>query len=138
MTEQNQRSGFSLVEVIVAMMILSVALLAMGASTGHVMAQIQSSGLRTERMQAVRQASEVLRSTDWAVLETRCTSGFADIDTAPFTVACTVAQPTSTLKRIEVVTSGPGYRNGGMVLSQVDTFVISIAQPLPLTAGSTP
>ena len=97
-TAKAQAPGFSLVEVIVAIFILSVGVLAMGMSTGHVMAQIQAAELRTERMTAFREAAEILRSTDWDTLETTCSNAGSSLDSDHYSVSCSVSQPEPDLK----------------------------------------
>ena len=130
MTNDAQRSGFSLVEVIIAMMILSVGILAMGASTGHVMAQIQASELRTERMGAVREAAETLRGTAWGSLESTCSSVPDNFGTDHYTVRCSVQRPSTNLKLVQLITTGPGFLSGKFTTSVADTFAISIANPV--------
>ena len=130
MIREPNRAGFSLVEVIVALMILSVAILAMGASTGHVMAQIQAAELRTERMGAVREAAETLRGTTWTSLETVCQSTDSGFGTEHYTVECSVLRPSRNLKLIELITVGPGFRSGRFTTTVADTFAISIANPV--------
>lgn len=131
MMRETNRTGFSLVEVIVALMILSVGVLAMGASTGHVMAQIQAAELRTERIGAVREAAETLRGTDWASLEAVCgdTTG-TGFGTEHYTVGCSVLRPSSNLKLVELITVGPGFTSGRFTTTVADTFAISIANPV--------
>lgn len=126
MRMQNARSGFSLVEVIIAMLILSVGILAMGASTGFVMNQIQASQVRGERTAAVRQASEILRGTDWGSLETVCADAFV---AGHYSVRCEVST-NDNLKRVRLITSGPGFDSGHFVRAHQDTFVVSLAQPV--------
>ena len=130
MIREPNRTGFSLVEVIVALMILSVGVLAMGASTGHVMAQIQEAELLTERMGAVREAAETLRGTAWTSLETVCQSTDSSFVTEHYTVGCSVLRPSSNLKLIELITVGPGFRSGRFTTTVADTFAISIANPV--------
>lgn len=130
MTTQRQQPGFSLVEVIIAMMILSVGVLAMGASTGHIMAQIQAAELRTERMGAVREAAEILRSTDWDALETACQNASDNFGTTNYALTCSVEQPETNLKRVHMITTGPGFKSGKFTTTVVDTFEISIAEPV--------
>ncbi|MFO7892285.1 MAG: prepilin-type N-terminal cleavage/methylation domain-containing protein [Longimicrobiales bacterium] len=131
MTSNVQRSGFSLVEVIIALMILSVGILAMGASTGHVMAQIQAADLRTERMGAIRESAEILRGTAWGSLETACANAGTNFGTEHYTVRCSVLRPSSNLKRVQLITEGPGFRSGKFTTTVADTFAISIANPVP-------
>lgn len=127
MRHMTSADGFSLVEVIVALFILSVGVLAMGASTGHIMAQIQSAELRTERMTAVREAAEILRGSGFGNLESVCADAANNFGTEHFGVTCTVAQPSTNLKVIEMVTTGPGFQNGRIVQSLEETSVISVA-----------
>jgi prepilin-type N-terminal cleavage/methylation domain-containing protein len=129
MSRETLKSGFSLVEVIVAMMILSVGILAMGASTGHVMAQIQAAELRTERMGAIREAAEVLRGTAWGSLESTC-SGTSGLGTEHYKVSCSVLQPSRDLKLVQLVTVGPGFESGKFNSTVADTFAISVANPV--------
>lgn len=129
MTTDTQPGGFSLIEVIVALMILSVGILAMGASTGHVLSQVQMSQLRTERVSIVRQAAETLRGTSFASLENACASASTTFGTDHFALSCTVSQPATNLKRVALVSVGPGFRDGKLVSSLPDTFAISISDP---------
>lgn len=129
-TIRTVRSGFSLVEVIIAMLILSVGILAMGASTGFVMNQIHASQLRGERTAAVRQTSEILGGTDWASLEKVCSNtSSTPFVTGSYEVRCEVGV-TDNLKRVRLITSGPGFTSGQFETVHVDTFVISLANPV--------
>jgi prepilin-type N-terminal cleavage/methylation domain-containing protein len=130
MTTATRQPGFSLVEVIIAMMILSVGILAMGASTGHVMAQIQAAELRTERMGAVRQAAETLRGTSWDSLEQACANAGTTFGSRNYTLSCSVHQPSNNLKEITLVTVGPGFQGARFTTTVADTFAISIARPV--------
>lgn len=130
MKRETLKAGFSLVEVIIAMMILSIGILAMGASTGHVMAQIQAAELRTERMSAVREAAETLRGTQWTSLESVCSSAPAGFGTEHYTVSCSVLRPSGNLKVVQLITSGPGFESGKFNSTVADTFAISIANPV--------
>lgn len=121
------REGFSLVEVVVALMILSIGVLAMGASTGYIMTQIRASELRTERMTAVRHAAETLRASQWANLENICLNN--DFSAGLYRVQCSVNQPQNNLKLVQLVSVGPGYFDGRLQPSVQDTFAISLAQP---------
>ena len=122
------RDGFSLVEIIIALLILSVGVLAMGASTEYIMTQIRASDLRMERLTAVRQAAETLRGSDWQALEQICAgTAFA---TDHYDVSCSVRQPAGNLKRVRLVSIGPGYRGGHLLHILPDTLAISVARPV--------
>lgn len=121
------RSGFSLVEVLIAILILSFGILALGSSTGYVLSQVQASELRSERTAAVRQAAEILGGTAWGSLETVC--GDTTFTTDNYTVGCQV-EASGDLKRVRLISTGPGLQDGRMVQVKLDTFAISFAQPV--------
>lgn len=56
------RAGFSIVELVVAMLILTVGLLGLAAATGHVIRNTESGQVDTERAQARLSAVELLRA----------------------------------------------------------------------------
>ena len=56
------RDGFSIVEVIVAMLILTVGLLGLAAATGHVIRNTETGKVDTERAQVRQSAVELLRA----------------------------------------------------------------------------
>lgn len=120
------RSGFSLVEVVVALLILSVGIFALGASSVFVLAQVRASQLQTERATAVRDAAERLRAMPWSTLETECPA--RTFVSRPFTVECSILPAGPNLRVLELVSRGPGYRSAKLVQELADTFVISIAQ----------
>jgi prepilin-type N-terminal cleavage/methylation domain-containing protein len=123
------REGFSLIELIIAMIILSVGILAMGASTGYVLGQVRAAELRTDRLTAAQQVAERLRAVDWADLDSACSGPFT-VDR--FTLSCSVSSPPGAinLKRVELVTTGPAYRNGRLVTTAADTMLVSFARPI--------
>jgi prepilin-type N-terminal cleavage/methylation domain-containing protein len=126
--EWSNRAGFSLVEIIAALLILSVGVIALGAATGNIMTQTRKTDLRSERMAAVRQASETLRGADWETIPGRCESQvFA---TGRFTVSCSVTRPASNLLRVQLVSRGPGYARGSFDPALADTVAISLARPV--------
>lgn len=131
MTTPTQPDGFTLIEVIVALMVLSVGILAMGASTGHVLTQIQMSELRTERVAVVRQAAETLRSADFHSVENVCAAASTTFGTEHYDLSCTVWQNAQHVKRVDLISVGPGFVDGKFVTSVPDTFAISVSEPLP-------
>ena len=131
MTERGPQSGFSLVELIVALVMLSAGILSMGASTGYIMNQIRLSELRSERMAAVRQAAEIIRGTTWSSVGQLCADSTFQLE--QYVVSCRVTTPATTLHRVELVSAGPGYEGGRFVQGVVETFAISLAQPIPGT-----
>ena len=127
MSVANDRSGFSLVEVIIAILILSIGVLALGSSTGYVLSQIRSSQLRTERVTVVNQAAEQVRGTAWTSLGSTC-DGSAFLTSGRFSVACSVSYPGTNLAEVLLISTGPGYAGGSFVPTVVDTFAITSSQ----------
>lgn len=124
----NNREGFSLVEVIVAMVILTFGMLAMAASTGYVSAQIRSSAFDTKRNIARQQVIEQLRGTFFANISTNSTG----LAVGPYTVTWSVVSSTIAVKNLNIITSGPAYGRSSSTAAQltvVDTARVSIVAP---------
>ncbi len=121
-----ERNGFSLIEVIIAMLILSVAVLAMGASTGFIFAQVRGAELRTERTMAMKQAAERMRAVPWTELPTECAS--LALEQGEYTVTCEFGTGLPRLARLQLISQGPAYTVGGE--ARADTVVIPIARSL--------
>lgn len=120
------RPGFSLVELIVALMILTVGILAMGTSTGYIMREIRFSQLRSERVAAFRETAEIFRGTDWNQLGSVCGSSFPFDH---FKVTCRVESSNSNaVMRFSLVATATdaGVRR---LFPTADTLAISIARP---------
>jgi prepilin-type N-terminal cleavage/methylation domain-containing protein len=124
------RDGFSLIEMIVAMLILTVGILAMGASTGYVLGQVRAAELRTDRMVAVRQVAEMVRSVDFDELADACTG--PAFNAGRYSVSCEVHAPTGELhlRRVELISVGPGMAGRRVQQGMVDTTAISISRPV--------
>jgi len=120
------KDGFSLIEVIVAIVILSVGILAMGASTGYVLNQVKASELRSDRMIAVRQASEELRAIDFNDLGAAC--GNQSFQIGRYAVTCSIQMAQPNLARVQLISTGPGFAQGRLSASVPDTTVINIAR----------
>lgn len=123
------RAGFSLVEVVISMLILSVGVLAMGGATGYILSEVRLAGFTTDRNVAVRNAIEQLQSTDWSSLEARCSG--AAFQAAGYTVTCSVEQPAVHLKKVALVSVGRSYQGGVVVDGVSETMSIVLAEPMP-------
>jgi prepilin-type N-terminal cleavage/methylation domain-containing protein len=121
------RGGFTLVEVIVGMLILSVGVIGLASSTGYVSLQLQAADLRTDRSMARQQVVESLHAMDFTALD--------DVDKASgetigrFTVWWDVESLRWAIKEVDVYTEGPGFRNGHREASVRDTVTVRIARP---------
>ena len=122
------QEGFSLVEIIVAMVILTFGMLAMAASTGYIARQMNASAFDTKRNLARQQVIEQLRGTFFASIATNSTG----LAAGPYTVTWVVTSSTNAVKNLRVITSGPGYGRSASKATRttvVDTATISIVAP---------
>src|SRR5207253_859446 len=92
------REGFSLVEIIVAMVILTFGMLAMAASTGYIAGQLRSSAFDTKRNIARQQVIEQLRGTFFASIATNSTG----LGVGPYTVTWTLVTSSAAVKDINI------------------------------------
>jgi prepilin-type N-terminal cleavage/methylation domain-containing protein len=126
--EMNEtRDGFTLLEVVVALLLLTAGLLAVAGGTAHTLTQMSLAQARTARMAAIQTAAERVRAVGYGSLASACGSG--SLVTGRYTVDCTVSQVGSDLKSVYLISDGPGLRHGRIGGSVVDTFVIRIAEP---------
>ena len=124
---QKNREGFSLVEVVVAILVLSFGLLAMAASTGYVSTQLRSTTWDTQRNLARQQVIEQLRATIFANVTTSTTGRTI----GPYTVRWNVSNVGSAQRRVQLITTGPAYRQSSRrsMTMVVDTAMITLASP---------
>jgi prepilin-type N-terminal cleavage/methylation domain-containing protein len=126
MNQKNNANGFSLVEIVVAVMVLSVGMLAMAASTGYVSSQIRNSSFTSQRVAAREQVIEQLRATPFDLVTTQATAQAV----GRFNMTWTVTSPNNFMKQIIVIASGPAYRLGsGARTTVVDSVYVTVARP---------
>jgi prepilin-type N-terminal cleavage/methylation domain-containing protein len=116
-------NGFSLAELVMAILVIAVGLLALATVSGYTIGQVQLSRLRTERAAAVQQAMEVVRSQP-----------FADIAHGSGTfgryAVTWSAQPVNyALTRVELISVGPSWTPSGVAHNVADTLRISVTRP---------
>ncbi len=102
MNNAANRSGFSLVEVVFAMLIMSVGLLGMAATTTTLVHQANISELRTQRALAMQQGVERVR----AFLYDSLSSG--SDSSGVFEVSWSTTAEADQVKTVQIVTVGPG------------------------------
>jgi prepilin-type N-terminal cleavage/methylation domain-containing protein len=122
------RGGFSLVEIIAAIMILSTGLLAMAASMTYIAAQLRSSAFDTQRNLARQQVIEQLRGTVFANVNTNTTG----VTVGHYTVRWNVSsQASNAIRRVQLITLGPAYRSQreGSLKMVPDTVMFEIVNP---------
>lgn len=120
------RGGFSLVEVVVAMLILTIGILAMAASTGYILSEVRMATFRAERNVAVGEMTQQLRGINWNNLGGACGSS---VTVGDYTVSCTMNQPSVNLREAILVSVGPGYSAGAVEMDVVDSTAVLFARP---------
>jgi type IV pilus assembly protein PilV len=100
----DRRGGFSLVEVIIAIVILAVGVLGLAGTTAFVVRQVTLADVNTERSAATQEAIERIRATRYAAV------GTSSVTNGPFTVTWSIQDSTNVTKNMRVITTGPGLR----------------------------
>lgn len=123
---RDPRAGFSLVEVVVALVILAVGVLGLAGTTAVVVRQVTLSNVTTERATALQTVVERLRATPYYTVA----AGSETVGL--FTAHWTVTEVDQS-KLLEIVTVGPGLVSGSgfPLLGQgvADTLVYRILEP---------
>lgn len=120
--------GFSLVELVIALIILTVGVLGMAGTTALVVRQVTLADVNTERAAALQTAVERVRSTPYT------SQAAGNITIGAFTVTWTVSDST-TYKAIRLITNGPGLRKDTAAVvptlgnSVQDTFRMIVLRP---------
>ena len=120
-------TGFSLLEVIIAITILSIGLLGMGTTMMYGVRSVTNADLATERAAARQAGIERLRAMPYDSL------GFGWESVGIFTVAWAPQVSTNSSTLMRVITVGPGATVGpeGITLSALvpDTFDFLVLRP---------
>ena len=115
----SERAGFSLVEVIVALIVLTIGVLGLAGTTVLVVRQTTLAEVTTERSAALQSVIERLQSEDYATMS----DGSETV--GRFDVKWTVTPGVRT-KQVEIVTVGPGLTSASGVpalgTAVADTF----------------
>ncbi|HKJ02453.1 MAG TPA: prepilin-type N-terminal cleavage/methylation domain-containing protein [Longimicrobiales bacterium] len=101
------RSGFTLVEVIVAIVVLTAGVLALAGATAHVVREVTLADITTERALALQSVVEHVQATSFASV------GSGSDTVGNFTLLWGSVAESPTSKLVTVVTSGPGLRTTG-------------------------
>lgn len=119
---RDARMGFTMVEVIFAVVILAVGLLGMAGTTALVVRQVTAADLATERTAALQTTIERLNALPFDKL-------IDGVDSVGiYQVAWEVSVPTGQWAAVRIITTGPGLEStagGGVTLMPhvQDTFV---------------
>lgn len=120
---QSDRAGFSIVEVIVAILVLAVGVLGLAGTTAYIVRQVTLGDLMTERSAAFQTVVDRLQSLPFDSVK----NGSATIGV--FKATWTQALDGPQNKVVTIVTVGPGL-GGALVPTNdpvaVDTFVFRV------------
>jgi prepilin-type N-terminal cleavage/methylation domain-containing protein len=118
------RGGFTIVELVVSLVILTVGLLAFAGTTIVLIRQVTAAGLATERATAVQTVVEGLRALPYDSI------GAGSDSIGSFRITWT-STAVGASKEIRVISSGPGPYGpqGGLRPGVADTFSTRILEP---------
>lgn len=129
MKNLRDQSGFSLVELMIAVVILTVGILGFASTTGFMFRQSTMAELRVKRMAAVITVVEDLKSQPFASV----TSGSGTV--GEFSMSWTSAIIDNDTKTVQIISTGPGAKSTaarpmpGTAAHVVDTFTYSMLRP---------
>lgn len=115
-----------MVEVIAAIVILTVGVLALAGTTGYVVRQVTLANILTERAVALQSAIEKVQAMPYTSVASGSDS------TGHFTVRWTSAVETPASKLVTFITTGPGLHSSTanpfptLINSVADTFVYRV------------
>jgi prepilin-type N-terminal cleavage/methylation domain-containing protein len=117
------RSGMSLVEVLIAVTLLAVAMLGLGAAAGLGVRQMGMAGQDLQYAADVQQEVDSLSGVSW----NNITSGSSNVRGRAF--AWTVSTPNANSRLVTVVVDRLGHQDPTRVFK--DTVVVYLAKPTP-------
>lgn len=120
---RSREGGFSMIEVIVAMMILTVGVLGLAGTTAYIVRQITLGDLMTERSAAFQTIIDRLQSLPYDSVASGSTT------VGVFAISWTSANDGPQNKIVQMITVGPGL-GGALVPTNdpqaVDTFTFRV------------
>ena len=117
------RGGFSMVEVIMGMLLLTIGVLGLGGTTAHVVRQITLSDLMTERAAAFQTTIDRLQSLPYDSVTTGTDS------VGVFAISWSSVPDGPQNKVVTIITTGPGLSGGAFPTNNpaaVDTFTFRV------------
>ena len=125
----SDRGGFTIIELVIAIIILAVGVLGLAGTTMLVVRQVTLADVNTERAAALQSVIERIRATNTNTI----TNGSQTIGS--FAVTWTLTDSTNLSKTLRVITRGPGLSKDSasvvpMLGSNVaDTFTLVVLKP---------
>jgi prepilin-type N-terminal cleavage/methylation domain-containing protein len=98
------RAGFTLVELVIAVIILAIGVLGLAGTTMLVVRQVTLADVNTERSAALQTVIERLRATSTSSIST------GNQTIGSYAVTWSVTDSTTLSKTVRVITRGPGLR----------------------------
>jgi prepilin-type N-terminal cleavage/methylation domain-containing protein len=123
------RAGFTMVEVIIAMVVLAVGVLGLAGTTAYIVRQVTLADIMTERAAALQTAIERIQAADWDSL------GTGGDSVGIYGVSWTTQLVAAQLKEVTIVTTGPGLQTSTdnpfpmLTQSVADTFYFRTIRP---------
>lgn len=122
-----QQGGFSLIEVIIAMVILTVGVLALASAMVHLSRQVRAADLRTDRTVATQQAVERVRAIGYDSVSTRTETDAWQVGS--YSVWWDLNRTSQYMRSVDLFVEGPAYRRGEGVVDGVrDTVFFSLVK----------
>ena len=138
MSHAGPKSGFTLVELLVALVILTAGMLAMASASGYSILSIQMASSRTQRSAAVGSVVEEIRAkaydrTTWNALPSLDSAHAEVIGRYRVWYAVGATNDPWPWRQITLYSSGPSYRPGAGWKGNVkETFTMALGQPVPI------
>lgn len=128
------RDGFSLVELIIALVILTIGLLGMAGASTFSLSQVRGARYETQRGMALEFVADSLRAAGSTA------AGFDAMTSLSYGSAMSIqgfkawfdvgtASVTNAVRTVTIYTEGPRYGRSGMAPAVRDTFPIQIFEP---------
>ncbi len=121
--------GFSLVELVIAVIILSIGVLGLAGTTAFVIRQVTLADVNTERSASLQNVIERLRATSVNSIST------GSVTNGSFVTTWAVSDSSSRSKTVRVITDGPGLRKDSAAVVPMlgrnvrDTFFLVVLKP---------
>lgn len=131
---RDRRGGYSLVELVLAVVILAVGILGLAGATSWAVRQVNVADLRTERAAVTQTVLERLRAADFDSVRLGRRDATDTVRVGPFKTFWDSREVTFDLAEVRVVTVGPGYEGVAgempvLIPDARETFTFRIARP---------
>ena len=125
----NDRQGFSMVEVIIAIVVLAVGVLGFAGTTAYIVRQVTLADVMTERSAALQTTIERLQAMDFDDV------GYGSDSVGVFAVRWSSQSETTQSKLVTILTLGPGLHTSAtnpfpmLGPNVLDTFEYRVIKP---------